>query len=172
MRSFEGVYELRSFTLNEAGCEAPGSSLFETEDERLFVMVGASAFGMNYLSLASCLDMADCATKVQAIRAPSGYTGHYTLTLSEELGADELGGVLASSGFLEGNTCTDREYTGHALTRDGEGISIESRLTPLNDAPAEDGVCWARPAEQRAEAAELPCAELQVLTGVKIGSLP
>lgn len=172
IQSYEGLYQLDGYTYNADGCDSPGGSRLETEPERLFVLVGASALGTRYLSLASCQDEAECAERVQAIRAPSGYAAGYSLILSEEHSADELGGLSAGSGYLENDVCTGREYTGHTLTRDGDAVRIESRLTLLDDAPPEDGLCWAKPAEQRSEAAGLPCAELQVLSGVKIGPLP
>jgi len=172
IQSFEGTYELTAFTENTAGCDSEGASTFDSKLERSFVMVGAEFFGTRYMPLASCADPADCAAVVSAIRTPSGYAPEYTLTLSTEAGPNELGGLLAMSGLLENGVCTGRDYTAHTLTREGDTIRVESRLIPLADAPPEDGICWAEPVKQRAEAEGRPCTELQVISGTKVGPLP
>ena len=172
VQSFEGSYQLQTFTSNLAGCDAEGPSRFDSEPEKKFVIVGGKVFGQNYLSLVSCVDDAACASKISAARAMSGYTYSYSVTLSQELGPDELGGLSAGTGFLVNGACTERDYTSHKLTRNGDVLRIESRVTPLKDVPPKDGFCWAEPAKQRAEAASQPCADFQVFTGVKTGPLP
>jgi hypothetical protein len=172
IQSFEGTYELTAFTQNAAGCDSEGASTLDSKLERSFVMVGAEAFGTRYMALASCAGAADCEAVVSAIRTLGVYAPEYSLTLSTEAGADELGGLLAMSGFLDGGMCTKREYTAHTLTREGATIRVESRLIPLADAPPEEGVCWAEPAKQRAEAEERPCTELRVISGRRLAPLP
>lgn len=171
-QTYEGTYELTAFTYNAAGCDSEGASTFDSKLERSFVMVGAEAFGTRYMPLASCKDAADCAATVSAIRASGIYAPEYSLMLSTESGPDELGGFSAGTGFLEGSVCTGREYSAITLTRAGDTIRVESRLTPLADAPPEDGICWAEPAKQRAEAEGRPCTELEVISGRKVGPLP
>lgn len=172
IQSFEGTYELTAFTENRAGCESEGASTFDSKQERSFVMVGAEAFGTSYMPLASCADTADCQAMVSAIRAPSGYAPEYSLMLSWQVTPNELGGLLAGSGSMQNGVCTGREYTGVTLTRQGDAIRVESRLIPLADAPPRDGICWAEPAKERAEAEGRPCTELLVISGRKVGPLP
>lgn len=172
IQSFEGTYELSAFTENGAGCDSEGTSTFAAKQDRSFVMVGAEAFGTRFIRLVSCADAADCAAIVTEIRNLGGYGFEYGLTLSTQTAPDELGGFEASTGFLVNGVCTQRDYTTVTLTREGDAIRTESRLIPLADAPPEDGVCWAEPAKQRAEAAGRPCTELSVISGRKIGPLP
>ncbi len=172
IQSFEGTYELTAFTENTGGCESEGASTFDAKLERSFVMVGAEAFGILYMPLASCADTADCAAMVSAIRTPIGYVPEYSLTLSWEEGPNELGGLVANGGLLENGVCTEREYTGHTLTREGDTIRVESRLIPLPDGPPDDGFCWSEPIKQRDEAEGRPCTELVVFSGTKVGPLP
>jgi hypothetical protein len=172
VQSYEGVYQLQTFTRNAAGCDAEGASRFDSEPDKKFLIAGGQVFGQNYLMLASCVDDAACASKLSAIRAMGGFISSYTVTLSQELGPNELGGLSAGTGFLVNGACTEREYTSHSLTRAGDALRIETRVTPLKDIPPEDNVCWAEPAKERAEAAGMPCAELSVFTGVKTGPLP
>jgi hypothetical protein len=169
--SFEGLYELDAYTENPSACDTPGPSTFEAKTDRLFVMVGASAFGQKYLQLASC-DEASCASTVAAIRQQGIFSPEYFLILSSEVGPDELGGFSAGTGFEMDGVCTEREYETHELTRTGDAVHIESRSIPLSDAPVEDGFCVVRPAEQREEAAGRPCGALVTFDGAKIGPLP
>jgi hypothetical protein len=172
VQSFEGIYGLESYTENPASCDAEGPSTLSSKTEQRFVLVGSSLLGTRFLQLASCADDATCANRVAAIRAPSGFISEYSLILSEEVGPDALSGFLASSGFSMGDTCTEREYVEHELTRSGDAVHVESRTIPLADAPMEDGACWAKPTEERAEAEGRPCAALSTFGGTKLGPLP
>jgi hypothetical protein len=169
--SFEGVYQLQAFTENATSCDAEGPSTFASKTDLRFVLVGASFLGSKYLELASC-DEASCAETVTDIRQFSGHSAEYSLILSEEIGPDGLSGFLAMSGFLTDGSCTEREYRRHALTRTGDAVHVETQTIPLADEPPEDGVCWARPDEQRDEAEGRPCAALETFDGTKIGPLP
>ena len=172
IQSFEGTYELTAFTENAAGCDSQGASTFDAKLERSFVMAGAEFHGIRYMPLASCADTADCTAVVSAIQTTMPYAPEYFLTLSWEEGSNELGGLVANGGILANGVCTEREYTGHTLTREGDTIRVESRLIPLPDGPPEDGFCWSEPMKQRAESEGRPCTELEVISGTKVGPLP
>lgn len=169
--SFEGLYELQSYSENPSACDILGTSTFDTKTDRLFVMVGASALGQKYLQLASC-EEASCASTVAAIRQQGIFSPEYFLILSSEVGPDELAGFSAGTGFEMDGVCTERTYETHELTRLDETVHVESRLTPLADRPVEDGFCVVRPAESREEAAGRPCGALEAFDGTKIGPLP
>lgn len=169
--SFEGLYALSAYTENPTACDAEGPSTFASKTEQRFVLVGGSVFGQKYLQLASC-DESSCAETVSAIRGTDFFSPEYSLILSEEVGPDALSGFLAMSGFLTDGACTEREYVRHELTRTGDAVRVESQTIPLADEPPEDGVCWARPAQQRDEADGRPCASLETFAGSKIGPLP
>ena len=172
IQTYEGSYELTAFTHNAAGCESDGASTLAAKQERSFVMVGAEALGSAYVNLDSCADAAECGAVVSAIRARGSYSAEYALILSTEAGLDELGGFSAMSGGLVSGVCTRRKYVAITLTREGDAVRVESRSIPLADAPPEDGICWAEPAKQRAEAEGRPCSELEVISGRKVGPLP
>lgn len=172
LASYEGIYALSTLTHNDAGCDVEGPSLLTDTTEKQFVMVGASAFGQRYLELASCSDTTDCTSKVLAIRQPNVLLSDYSLILSKEVNADALGGFSAMSGYDMDGTCVERSFEDHALTRSGDSVRVQSRLTPLADKPADGGVCWAEPAKQTQEAAGRPCTELRVIAGTKTGPLP
>ncbi len=169
--SFEGVYALTAYTENPTSCDAEGPSTLASKTDQDFVLVGASVLGQKYLQLASC-EPAACADTVSAIRDAGFFSPEYSLILSEEVGPDALSGFLAMSGFLTDGSCTEREYETHALTRMGDVVHVESRLIPLADEPPEDGVCWARPEQQREEAEGRPCAALETISGKWILPLP
>jgi hypothetical protein len=169
--SFEGTYQLDAYTENPTACDVEGPSTFASKTDQRFVMVGASVLGTKIIQLASC-DESSCAATVSAIRELGSYSSDYFFTLSEEVGPDELSGFLAWSGFLTDGMCTEREYETQELTRTGDAVHVEWRTIPLADEPPEDGVCWARPAQQREEAQGRPCAALETFDGTKIGPLP
>jgi hypothetical protein len=169
--SFEGTYALTAFTENDAGCDTDGSSRLSASTDLEFVMVGTSAFG-SYVELVSCNDVASCAEAVQNVRRPGPILADYALILSIEVGPDRLDGLNATGGFPMGGKCVYREYDGHALTRSGDSVRIESRYTPLPDVPATADSCPIDVAKLRQEAATQPCAELRVIEGTKTGPLP
>jgi hypothetical protein len=172
VKSYEGVYQLLTFNENLDGCATLGPSTFETKTNLRFVLVGSELVGMLYLTLASCLDDADCASKVGAMRSGGGYSIEYSVTLDEQISFDELRGLSAGSGFLTDGMCTGRDYTEYRLIRQGDILQVESRLTSLHDAAPKNGVCWAEPVQERAEAAGLPCGQLTTFSGSRLGPLP
>jgi len=171
IKSWEGTYELTGSTMNSSGCDAEGPSTLDSKMERFFVAVGWRVYGTNILQLASCAESADCAATAAAIRELTMYSPEFSLTMSSENGPNELAGFLAMSGYLDGNMCVERDYTDIVAMREGDTLRVESRRIPLRDKPTKDGICWAE-AKQREEAQGQPCAELEVLTGTKVGPLP
>lgn len=168
--SYEGIYTLSRLTENEAGCDAEGPS--KTVGDQQFVLVGAAAFGVSYLELASCGETAACADVVESIRHPSIILADYSLILSIENDADHIAGLSATNGYSENGQCVSREYDDHELTRTGADIRVETRYTPLPDAPSENDSCPVKPLQLRDEAMNVPCGKLRVIEGTKTGPLP
>ena len=168
--SYEGTYALTRLSENGAGCDSEGTE--GLVGDREFVMVGASALGTSYLELVSCGDTSPCADVVESVRRPSAILAQYVLLLSIEDDPDHLQGLSATNGFADGGQCTSREYDGHELTRTGESVRVETRYTPLPDAPSENGSCPVEPAKLKREAAGVPCGKLRVIEGTKTGPLP
>jgi hypothetical protein len=169
---FEGVYQLDAATENPAACDAEGPSVLDTIAQKQFVALGLKMLTINGLQVISCADDAGCASTAANAKGGGGWAAAWGWFFSESVAADQLGGLSASSGFAQGGTCTERSYTALAVMRVGDGLRIDERRTDLADAPADNGICWAEPAKQRAEAAGLPCSSLRVLTGSKRGPLP
>jgi hypothetical protein len=172
IQSFEGTYRLDTFTENPTSCDAEGPSTLSTLSETNFVLVGGEVFGQRYLELISCSDVADCQTKVTAVRSDGFYSADFNWTLSESAGPDELGGFLAWTGFEMDGICTEREYETQRLTRMADKLRVEARVYALEDRPVVDGFCEVRPAEQEQEAQGKPCSDFSVLTATKTGPLP
>ena len=171
LAGYEGIYQLDSATENPAACDAEGGSVLDTIPQKQFVAVAIKVLTISGLQVISCADDASCADL--AVQAKGGsWSASWSWFFSESLGADQLGGLRASSGFEESGTCTERSYTAVTLTRSGDTLRIEARETNLADAPADDGICWAEPAKQRSEAASRPCSSLSVLAGSKRAPLP
>jgi hypothetical protein len=172
LADFEGVYQLDTATENPAACDAEGASVLDTIAQKQFVAVALRMLTIQGLQLISCADDAGCAETAMRAKGGSGWAASWSWFFSDSLGADQLGGLSASSGFNQNGTCTDRTYTALTLTRTGDMLRLEARQTNLADVPADGGICWAEPAKQRSEAAALPCSSLRVLTGSRRGPLP
>jgi hypothetical protein len=172
LAGYEGVYQLDTATENPAACDVEGASVLDTIAQRQFVAVALRMVIIDGLQLISCADDAGCAEVAMKAKSQAGWVAAWAWFFSESLGADQLGGLSASSGSDQNGTCTSRTYTALTLIRTGDALRIESRTTILADAPADDGICWAAPAKQRSEAAALPCSSLRVMTGSKRGPLP
>jgi hypothetical protein len=183
MQSFEGIYQLQTFTENPSGCDEEGPSTFETKMERRFVLVADDAPTPSFLWLASCIDDVDCATVVESIHA--GDPGdveendeeagcEYEVHFGPVIGPDELQAQSASLGAMENGLCIERYVTESRLLREGDTLRIESRRTKLNDRPPENGICyWEGGLDALiAEAADLPCNTLTAFTGTRLAALP
>ena len=172
LAGYEGVYQLDTATENPAACDAEGASIIDTLTQKQFVAVAIQVLAISGLQVISCADDAGCADTAMKAKGSGGWAAMWGYLFSENVGADQLGGLSASSGFNQNGTCTDRDYTALTLTRTGDTLRIEARKTLLADVPSDNGICWADAVKQRSEAAARPCSSLRVLTGSKRGPLP
>ena len=167
--AFSGVYELTSFTENEAGCDAEGASVLEQKQDRFFVVAPAVTLGARRVALVSCETVEECGQKARAIETNGTTFMEYYFTLSSEIDATRIAGFEATSGFWERDgTCTGRTFSDHLMTLAASSVRLDSRTKLLADRPQEDGACWVSPAESMSEAAGLPCSNLRVLQGSKV----
>jgi hypothetical protein len=68
--------------------------------------------------------------------------------------------------------CTGRTYSDHTLTLNADhSAHLESRTKNLADKPMQAGFCDVLPAQSKQEAANLPCAELDVLDGTFVQAM-
>jgi hypothetical protein len=170
-QDFEGIYTLTGRTTNLSACEVGESSLATTSDTS-FVLVSASFAGEQLLELVSCkadtcVEIAE-KTKAQTI-VGSEYRHSFTGATSSEI----LTGVMAWSGGDNGSgTCTERTYDDLVLTRSGDTLHFERTTKALQDAPAEDGFCFAELELEKKEAASAPCTEMETIDAKWSAALP
>lgn len=169
--SYEGIYELTLLTENTTSCEGAGGDLTSSSDP-YFLLVASEGLGQWIVDMYSCLAVADCQSKAAAARARMGGVAiGYGATLSSEVTPDELTGFAAGSGFQMGGMCVDREYDEHRLSRSGDSLTLQSTTKALADKPPEDGLCWARPQQDRKEAASAPCVASRAVVGTWVAAL-
>lgn len=173
-QALEGIYEVSSFTRNEAGC-VEGPSVLQTLRDHNFVVFSQLILGIQVLNVTSCTDEAKCRTVVQQAQANGIYSYEYSVMLSASESDGSLTGFEAGTGTTSQehpNMCTDRRYVAHRLTSEADGtVHVESRTTALADAPQEDGFCWAEPKKEKAEAAGRPCTGLVSFEGTRVSAL-
>jgi len=171
-RDFEAIYEITTWTENMDGCDAEGDDRLAMANEPYVALVANEVFGLVILEAMSCVDVADCETKAQAYRDEELTASEYRTTMSEQLGPDELSGFTAWSGFGRDGICESREYEEHTLVRDGDALTVTSRVYALEDRPEEDGFCVADPLEMKSEADGAPCTGATDLGGTRVADLP
>jgi hypothetical protein len=168
--SYEGIYELTVRTENGTGCDSAGADLL-ADSEPNFVMLSTTVLGSRLVELVSCAGLDDCRQTAEALQNLQGVAVDYSYTLSEESDPDSLTGFTAWTGFNENGTCVDRRYEDHLLVRMGDTVRLEITTKALADTPAEDDVCWARPAEDSREAKSAPCTGVAAIEGRRLQDL-
>lgn len=159
--SMEGIYQVQAYTRNDGAC-APGGESILGEDT--FVIASKSeVIGTPFLSLISCASPEDCRAKLAAERAGEGFAIDFTFAV-QKLGPEgELLGSGASTGFGDGEVCTDAEVTDTVLTLAGSELRIEQAITVADDFPVDNnGFCTTTSAQQAA--AGKTCSQMEVLT--------
>lgn len=169
--AFEGIYEITSWTEDDGGCGGAGTDVLPMATDRHFALVGDELFGIRLLELVSCVDVADCEAKVDALRSDMPYAVMLRATLSETLAEDELWGFLGTTGVQMDGVCTMRDYEDHVLTRMGESVTLTTVFKALDDRPPEDGACVADGRALQQEAADAPCVGQRILSGMRIAEL-
>ena len=97
--SYEGLYAFQSFTHNTASCDAEGASTLASHTEPNFAFVRGEFFGFQFLSILSCTDSADCATKVGVFRSDGSGSGYF-FTGAAGAAAGALSSFLITSGVM------------------------------------------------------------------------
>jgi hypothetical protein len=169
--TYEGIYQIGSWTEDDAGCSGAGNDLLATTTEPHFALVADEVLGASTLMLVSCVDVVDCRAKVTAIRNRQPFGAVLTATLSEQVGADELSGYKASTGFEENGVCTRREYDDHRLTRAGSNATLTTQVKGLADKPTENGFCTVQAEAVEQEAAGAPCVASSIVEGTRVSDL-
>ena len=171
VESFEGIYQVTTFTENDTGCDGPGADVLATSSDQYFVLVSDQVFGIATLMLISCSDVDDCNMKVSSLRNRESFGFQFGATLSEEVNDSTLTGFTAFTGFEEGGVCVMREYEENTLTRAGNTATLDTVVKGLDDRPAEDGFCTVNPSAAQEEAAGAPCVASSSVVGDRVADL-
>jgi len=171
-QSYEGIYETTVLTENDSGCEGAGTDQLASTPEPHFVLVTQEVFGIQELTLLSCVDVADCQDKASRLAAMEAVAFEYDASFTEEISQDELSGFMAWTGTEQDGMCVDREGEEFVLTRTGDTVHIERTTMALADKPPDsEGFCVAEPAADREEAASAPCVSSAVIEGRRVADL-
>ncbi len=169
--SLEGLYQIASHLEDAAGC---GTGTEVAGGPGYFVAVALEAFGIQTLTLVSCVEETECAEYASSIRSMGAYGGYdFSYTLSEETSPVALSGLSASTGFSNGaGMCTERTYTDIVLAADGAGgVRLDVTVKGLSDRAQEDEYCVVEPAESRKEAANAPCVGHTSIQATRIADI-
>ncbi len=171
-QGLEGIYQITDHTEDATGC---GVGPLIADGPAYLVAVAGEVFGIQTLTVVSCVDEAECAAFAQAIRDLSPYGGfELSYTLTEEESPTALSGFEATTGFgNDAGMCTERTYESIAMSADGAGtITIDAELFALPDAPQDaDGFCMVEPAKSRSEAEGAACTGHVSVTATRLGDV-
>ncbi len=159
--SMEGIYQVQSYTRNDNACSAGGESILGAD--RFAAAYTQKFLGITLLSVISCASPADCRDKLAAERAGEGFQIDFLFSVQFLGGDGELIGSGASTGFGDGEVCTEAELTATLLTLAGSELRLEQAITIADDFPVDsNGFCTTSGASAAAEGKT--CSQLKVLT--------
>jgi len=157
--SAEGIYQVTSYTRNEAACAPGGTSQLGTD--RFAVAFTQTIFGSRVLTVTSCASVADCRAKLADMRAQEPVLLQFQYAVNE-LDGDLLAGTGASTGFSEDGVCTAGEVMKTKLELVGAQLRIEQAITIADDYAPDDGFCTTTLAQKFAEGNV--CSRMEALT--------
>lgn len=159
--SMEGIYQVQSYTRNDNACSPGGESIVGADG---FAAAYTQTFlGITLLSVLSCESPADCRDKLAAEKAGEGFQIDFLFSVQFLGDSGELTGSGASTGFGDGEVCTEAELTATLLTLTGSELRLEQAITIADDFPVDDdGFCTTRDASAAAEGKT--CSQMEVLT--------
>jgi hypothetical protein len=170
VESWEGIYQLTSYTKNASSCDAEGASVLASQQETLFLLRRASAFGRMSLWLLSCIDVANCQDKrakfdqsqaTHGIGPPAAILFQFTCPGPN----GSLTATITNTGFSRTDgTCHAPSISEDALSHQASGsVRVESRKQIGDDYSAVNGYCTTDAAH--AASTSKPCTELEALAG-------
>lgn len=142
-----GIYEIESFTRNEAGCSKEGADVLASVSQPYLVISQTKAFGVDLVNVVSCTSVADCRVRLEQVQnGKVGAAAELIVNFIEAKDASTLESRAAFTGFQgfgeEEGLCRDAEVTLNLLTavgRDALELSIEH--TPSDNYESDDGFC-------------------------------
>lgn len=163
--AWQGIYALRTYTVNAEGCEREGPSALDQLRDRFILVFPAETMGQPRLGVLSCRDLDECRDKARRQAEGEMLSGEFGYEFVA-IGADgRLSARYASTGFAseDHKTCTGGSASDRSLERADGVLRLEERTRRALDYPADDqGACWTDRAQAAAEGQ--PCGQLTVLT--------
>jgi hypothetical protein len=163
-----GIYAIDTWTRNEAGCDAEGASILDTQSSKKLAIKIGSTFGAELLVAVPCSDADSCAQNADA-----GVFAAFAGGALFEEGSDAAGWDTDGSTHspLEG-TCDGSYFTQRLEGAGDKRVKLSTRSIATTF-PATgmgmDADCTLESA--RMSAAGKPCEELEVLTATYEGEL-
>jgi hypothetical protein len=159
----EGIYQLSTWTANPDGCDQEGPPALEASSYSHFFVRHDQFFGEEFLVAVMCEDLEECRT--DAADTDTLYIGQF---LFED--GNDADGWLGFRSFLFSETC-DGTVDEQILTGDaGSAVRIEQETKSVTAVPLDDeGECDSEAA--RAQAADLECEQLAVVTGTYLEAI-
>ena len=152
----EGVYNIDTWTRNDASCDAEGGSILEDQTDHSIFVQQQEFLGQEFLAGVLCTDVADCQDKAAE---DTLFLGAFNF----DKGSDSdgwTGGIVFAGG---GGADCSGGVTDIVMTSSGDSIRIESRTRQsVPFPPGPDGFCDSEDAKDAAEGQ--PCTELEVVT--------
>jgi len=142
MKKVEGIYKLSAYTHNVSECSSGTDSLSQMEDTYAVMAVNSSDWG-DYLTVALCPSVEDCASMGQAIRSGEIYFAQVSANFSRGSLSKGFTSSIISTGFWRNDgTCTDANQRDINLSVDGQTFSYEEKVRLASTFPHdEEGYC-------------------------------
>ena len=163
----EGIYQVTSYTRNDAAC-APGTSSQLGQDTFAIAFM-QDIFGTPVLSMMSCASPADCRAKLADMRAEKPVQIEWMFSVNEVGDNNVLVGRGADSGFREDGVCTKGEAIDTELALDGSQLRIERAITIANDYLPDNGFCTTELARKFAKGNT--CSQMELVTAELVEAL-
>lgn len=154
-----GIYELAGWTANPDSCSEEGPPAFEATTYTHFFVRMDSFFGQSFVSVVPCDDLDGC--RADAADTDTLFLGSGFIL---EAGNDD-DGWTGTNTFLSGtDTCMGTVEDAVLTGAPEDAIEIRVEIKEVTDVPLDDeDFCDSDAAEELA--ADLPCTQLEVVTG-------
>ncbi len=157
-----GVYEIRTWSLNEGSCAVEGPSLLDVRVETHVVIAHVEREYEEFIAVEPCLDPQDCQFALEDVEAGRWPYSELNTGNQADGFAVDRGGVIAT-----GDIC--RHWVEHATLVTEAGAARLERRTQYADLPRTGLFCDFTEEHQGGDA---PCRELEVLTATRVSELP
>lgn len=160
-----GIFEVATWTANPDSCAEEGPPAFEATNYTHFFVRMDEILGQSFISVVPCVELEECrmnAAETDTIFLGSGFILDH--------GSDGDGWSGTSTYIGGGDTCAGTVETA-VLTGESEAsVEIRNEIKEVADVPLDDeGFCDSDAAKEQAE--DVPCTQLEVVTGTYLESI-